>query len=129
MTADRLVQGAINRLLQDGYKIFNMKITSVGLTMSNYGIVFMMTMECSNYGATYDEDYCLRGFNGLEEVMPYITDIMNIIGVEHINDMVGKYVRVATRGLGSSVKIIGNIVEDQWFDPESFLFRCQIVFQ
>lgn len=129
MTADRLVQGAINRLLQDGYKIFNMKITSVGLTMSNYGIVFMMAMECSNYGATYDEDYCLRGFNGLEAVIPYITDIMNIIGVEHINDMVGKYVRVATRGLGSSVKIIGNIVEDKWFDPESFLFRCQIVFQ
>lgn len=129
MTTDRLVQGGTNRLLQGGYKIFNMKITSVGLTMSNYGIVFMMAMECSNYGAAYHEDYCLRGFNGLEEVMPYIMDIMNIIGVEHINDMVGKYVRVATRELGSSVKIIGNIVEDKWFDPESFLFRSQIVFQ
>ena len=32
----------------------------------------------------------------------------------------GKYVRVATKGWGSTVKIIGNILEDKWFDYESF---------
>ena len=112
-----------NSLVRDGYKIFNMKITSVGLSMSNYGdIVFMMTMECSDYGTVYDEDYCLRGFNGLEKAMPYITNIMKVIGVEHFNDMVGKYVRVATIEQGYSEKIIGNIVEDKWFGPESSLF-------
>lgn len=33
--------------------------------------------------------------------------------------MVGKYVRVATNGLGNPVKIIGNIIDDKWFDTES----------
>ena len=47
-------------------------------------------------------------------------NIMNVVGVERFNDMKGKYVRVAIKGLGSPVKIIGNIIEDKWFDPELF---------
>lgn len=30
------------------------------------------------------------------------------------------HVRVATKGLGHSVKIIGNFIKDEWFDYESF---------
>lgn len=30
------------------------------------------------------------------------------------------HIRVATKGWGSTVKIIGNILEDKWFDYESF---------
>ena len=46
--------------------------------------------------------------------------IMDTVGVERFQDLKGKYVRVATKGLGSSVKIIGNIIKDKWFDAETF---------
>ena len=32
----------------------------------------------------------------------------------------GKYVRVATKGWVNPIKIIGNLIEDRWFDYESF---------
>ena len=47
-------------------------------------------------------------------------NIMNIVGVKRFNDMKGKYVRVAIKSMCHPVKIIGNIIEDKWFDPESF---------
>lgn len=34
--------------------------------------------------------------------------------------MKGKYIRVATKGWGDTIKIIGNVIKDQWFDTESF---------
>ena len=46
--------------------------------------------------------------------------IMDTVGVEEYGQMKGKYVRAATKGLGSSVRIIGNILDDKWFDYESF---------
>ena len=46
--------------------------------------------------------------------------IMNLIGVSNLSDMKGQYVRVALKGSGHIVKIIGNIIEDQWFDYGTF---------
>ena len=46
--------------------------------------------------------------------------IMDVIGVESTDEIVGKYVRVKTEGWGSSVKIIGNILKDKWFDIGEF---------
>lgn len=46
--------------------------------------------------------------------------IMDVVGVEDLMDMKGEYVRVASKGLGISVKIIGNIIKDKWFDYGSF---------
>lgn len=39
-----------------------------------------------------------------------------------VMDALSSYVKqhIAFKGLGSSTKIIGNIIEDKWFDPESF---------
>ena len=34
--------------------------------------------------------------------------------------MKGKYIRIAHKGFGSSVKIIGNIIKDKWFDYGTF---------
>lgn len=119
MTADILVR--------DGYEIINMRITSVDLSMSDHGcMTLFMGMDGNGYGTVYG-GYCLghgylgaKEFDGSEKSMPYIMNIMNVVGVERFNDMKGKYVRVAIKGLGSPVKIIGNIIEDKWFDPESF---------
>ena len=44
--------------------------------------------------------------------------IMDTVGVSEFLDMEDKYIRVALKGL-DSVKIIGNIMEDKWFDYET----------
>lgn len=61
-------------------------------------------------------------FEGSEKGIEYIMRIMDTVGVSKFSGLTGKYVRVATKGLGSSVKIIGNIIKDQWFDLEE-LFK------
>lgn len=45
---------------------------------------------------------------------------IHTVGCSTYEGMKGKYVRVATKGWGSTVKIIGNILEDKWFDYGSF---------
>ena len=47
--------------------------------------------------------------------------IMDVVGVSRLEDMKGKYVRVATKGWGDSIKIIGNIINDCWFNYESYI--------
>lgn len=78
------------------------------------------------WGVVYG-GYCLgKGYLGAEEFegsakgMEAVMRIMNVVGVSDLLDMKGKYVRVATKGLGTTVTIIGNIVNDIWFDYEAF---------
>lgn len=44
--------------------------------------------------------------------------IMDTVGQSELSKLKGQYIRVAHKGCGSSVKIIGNIVKDKWFDYE-----------
>ncbi len=114
-------------LIKAGYTLENMKITSVDLSMRDHGaITLMMAMEGNGIGTIYG-GICLghgylgaKEFSGSEKAMPYIMRIMDVVGVECFNDMKGKYVRVAIKTFSSPVKIIGNIIEDKWFNPESF---------
>jgi hypothetical protein len=53
---------------------------------------------------------------GIELLMRLIT----LVGARSINGLVGKHVRVAVLPEVGEVKIIGNIVEDKWFDIEDF---------
>lgn len=46
--------------------------------------------------------------------------IMDVVGVDDLTEMKGEHVRVALKGIGDSVKIIGNFIKDEWFDYESF---------
>ena len=116
-----------DKLTYLGYRIENALITKVDLSMADHGcLTLAMTLEGSGWGVTYG-GYCLgKGFLGADEFdgsaagMEYLMRIMDTIGVERFQDLKGKYVRVATKGLGSSVKIIGNILKDKWFDAETF---------
>ena len=63
-----------------------------------------------------DDDF----FDGSAAGMEYLIRIMDTVGVEKFQDLKGKYVRVANKGWGSSVKIIGNSIKDKWFDSETF---------
>ena len=117
------------QLTASGYIIENALITKVDLSMADHGCFALeMTLKGDCWGVVYG-GYCLgKGylgadddfFNGSAAGMEYLIRIMDTVGVEKFQDLKGKYVRVATKGLGSSVKIIGNIIKDKWFDAETF---------
>ena len=117
------------QLTASGYRIENALITNVDLSMADHGcFTLAMTLEGGGWGVVYG-GYCLgKGylvaddnfFDGSAAGMEYLIRIMDTVGVENFQDLNGKYVRVATKGWGSSVKIIGNIIKDKWFDAETF---------
>lgn len=112
-----------------GYELLNAEVTNVSLNMKDHGcLTLSITLKGAGWGVVYG-GYCLgKGylgadddyFNGSAKGMEAIMRIMDVIGVEALEDMKGKYVRIANKGWGSSVKIIGNVISDKWFDYESF---------
>lgn len=117
----------IEQLIASGYKIENAKITNADLSMEDHGcLTFDMGLDGGGWGCNYG-GYCLghgylgaKKFDGSSKGLEYIMRIMDTVGVSRMSDLKGKYIRVATKGLGDAVKIIGNIIDDKWFDPEKF---------
>ena len=117
------------QLIEAGYTIENVLIESVDLSMADHGcLTLAMTLKGSGWGVVYG-GYCLgKGYLGADDNffsgnasgMEYLMRIMDTVGVERFQNLKGKYVRVATKGLSGPVKIIGNILEDKWFDAETF---------
>lgn len=114
-------------LEEDRYKIINMIVRNANISMKECGAVeLLMTIEGAGYVCIYGGYVIGHGylgakdFSGSDMGMESILRIMDVVGVETFNDIKGKYIRAAFKGLGSSVKIIGNILEDKWFDIESF---------
>ena len=117
------------QLIESGYRIENALITNVDLSMADHGcLTLVMTLEGGGWGVVYG-GYCLgKGYLGADDDffdgsaagMEYLMRIMDTVGVEKFQDLKGKYVRVAAKGWGNSVKIIGNIIHDKWFDAETF---------
>ncbi len=117
----------IEKIKKNGYIIENAKITSADLSMEDHGcLTFYMGIDGKGWGCNYG-GYCLghgyigaKEFDGCPKGIEYIMRIMDTVGVSKLSDLSGKYVRVASKGWGSSIKIIGNIIEDKWFDTEGF---------
>lgn len=118
-----------DKLITLGYTIENALITNVDLSMEDHGcLTLSITLNGGSWGVVYG-GYCLgKGylgakddyFSGSAAGMESIIRIMDVVGVERFQNLKNKYVRVATKGLGHSVNIIGNILKDQWFDIETF---------
>ena len=110
-----------------GYKLENALIKNVDISMTDHGCITLnMELNGGGWGCVFG-GYCLghgylgaTDFDGSEKGMESIARIMDVVGVSWFNSMKGKYIRVATMGLSSPIKIIGNIIKDQWFDIESF---------
>lgn len=104
-----------------------MVIDHVDISMKDYGVaVLQMGLKGSGYGCVYG-GYVLghghlgaKNFDGSNAGMESILRIMDVVGVDTFTDIKGKYIRAATKGCGDSLKIIGNILEDKWFDIKSF---------
>ena len=119
-----------NLLIEEGYEIQNAEITSVSLSSSDYCCLSLeIGLQGAGWGCVYG-GYCLGKmypdsyekdtYEGSAAGMEAIMRIMDVVGVSKLVDMKGKYIRVATKGWGSSVKIIGNIIKDRWFDYKTF---------
>lgn len=115
-------------LKESGYRIGNSLIESADLSMRDH-CCFDMSLILSGQVNVCFGGYCLgKGYLGAKDDfwegsaagLEYIMRIMDVVGVDSFQDLKGKYVRVAHKGLGSSVKIIGNITKEKWFDAESF---------
>lgn len=114
-------------LRKDGYDINNAEIKDVDLSMADHGVLtFRMALNGDGWGVVYGGYVLGHGYLGAKEFdgsakgLESIMRIMDVVGVERFNDMQGKYIRVATKGWGSSVKIIGNLIKDKWFDIDDF---------
>lgn len=125
----RMKKWTEKELIEAGYTIQNAEIKSVDLSTENYCCADLpITLDGYGWGVVYG-GYCLgKGgtaydideIQGSEQGMAAILTIMRVVGVDSLNAMKGKYVRVATKGWGDTVKIIGNVIKDEWFDYGSF---------
>lgn len=114
-------------LKAEGYDIRNAEIRNVSLGMADHGVLTSdLTLDGHGWGVCYGGYVLGKGYVGAKDFKGYasgieaIMRIMDTVGCDKYESMKGKYVRVATKGWGSTVKIIGNILEDKWFDYESF---------
>ena len=111
----------------EGYEIRNAQIKNVSLNMADHGVLTSdLTLDGHGWGVCYGGYVLGKGyvgektFEGYASGMEAIMRIMDTVGCDKYENMKGKYIRVATKGCGSTVKIIGNILEDKWFDYGSF---------
>lgn len=103
--------------------IENAKITSVSITMADYGcLTFLLTLDGGAWEVNFG-GYCIgHGYMGAEKFdatdrgLTAMMRIMDTVGVEKWEDLVGKYCRVDIGGLGEPIYRIGNILTDKWFD-------------
>lgn len=115
------------QLKELGYNIENALITSSDLSMADHGcLTFEVGLSGKGWGCIYG-GYCLghgyldaKEFKGTEAGLEAIMRIMDTVGVDKMSHLKGSYVRVAAKGWGDTIKIIGNLINDKWFDYESF---------
>ena len=105
--------------------IINAKIQSTQFGICDHGIMtFFLNLEWGGGGQGLG-GYALDGGNprrGSGIGILAIREILETVGVENWEDLKGKLVRVKHFGWGSIRKpIIGNIMEDKWFDLEAFM--------
>ena len=107
--------------------IRNAKITGTMLGRDDHGIMtFMIFVEFYGAGCgiggyaidRYNRDTERRVFSvkGLEA----ISKILETVGVDTWENVMGQYIRVKDNGLGSTVYEIGNLMEEKWFNIRDF---------
>ena len=108
-------------------EIVNALIENVSLSMEDHGVLCyylqlrMIGMGCNYGGRVIGKGYLgAKDFEGYAKGIEALMRIMDVVGVERWENMMGKYVRVELPDWGASVEKIGNIIEDKWFDQKEF---------
>jgi hypothetical protein len=114
-------------------EIENARIDAVSLTMADNGCLsYWISLSGNGWGVNFG-GICLgkgylkaKEFSAIGEGLEAMMRIMDTVGVERWEDLKGHYVRIVNPGLGKSVDIIGNIIEDKWFNQREFFEKvCQ----
>lgn len=108
-------------------EIKNAKITNISVSMEDHGcLTFYITLDGGGWGCNYG-GYCIgKGYLGAKEFystnagLEILMRIMDTVGVEKWEDLEGKYCRVKTEGWGGTIRAIGNILTNKWFDIKEF---------
>ena len=116
-------------LQQQGYEILNAQVTDADLSMADHGsLVLWLQLNGAGWGVGYGGYGIGKGYVGASEFRGFakgtelIMRVMDTVGVSTFKELFGKYVRVAVNfnSDGGRVNIIGNIIEDKWFDIKDF---------
>ena len=105
------------------------RIVDTAIVMGDHGcLTFDLMLEGNGWRVNYGGYAIAHGYrgatefkaengNGLEAMML----IMEVVGVDRWEDLKGKIIRAKSEWRsGSSVDIIGNIIEDKWFNIRKF---------
>ncbi len=108
-------------------KIVNAKITSASITMADHGcLTFWVTVQGGGWGISIGGYAIGHGYLGADEFdgdgagLEAMMRIMDVVGVEKWEDLKGNYIRVEDNGWGESIRKIGHITDDKWFDIDEF---------
>lgn len=123
------------QLEANGYDLENAYIKNVSFGIKDYGFLFLtLTLEGDGWGVNYmcpsvGRKYYINGesikdgnaanFEGYKGGAKAIVMILDVVDCSEFESLKGKYIRAAIKR-GEPVKIIGNIIKDQWFDYGSF---------
>ena len=107
--------------------IRNAVIDYVSLGREDHGIMtFYIGLRSGSCGVVVG-GYALDEYDELldkrvvhPKSMELITRILEVVGVDKWEDLVGKYIRYVDHGLGCIVYEIGNIFEDEWLNLRKF---------
>lgn len=115
-------------LQHQGYEILNAEISDVDIAFNEKGVLVAGLILSGNgwriqYGSNYGigaTNPSATEFQGTAEGIELLMRLITLIGAKSFNGLIGKYLRVAVLPHLGEVKIIGNIVEDKWFDIDDF---------
>ena len=116
-------------------EIVNAQITDITLGYEEHGILtFGLTLDIANarecvFGMgyaldNYDEQTKKRYCHA--HSMELIAQIIKVVGVSNWESLKGKYIRVVINDNGKSIKEIGNIMKDDWFNIDDFLHEVYL---
>lgn len=108
-------------------EILNAKITSTSITMADHGLLtFWVTIQGGGWGVSIGGYSIGYGYLGADKFYGYgpgleaMMRIMDVVGVDRWEDLKDHYIRVESNGRGGTIKKIGHITEDHWFDIDEF---------
>ena len=108
-------------------KILNAKIESVSLCFQNGILTFYLGLKIQGGAGCCFGGYALDEYDKAEGRrlprslgLECLEEIMKTVGVSSWENLRDKYLRIVDRGLGESIAVIGNIMEDKWFNIEEF---------
>lgn len=104
-------------------KEYNAKITDTFLGFEDHGIfTFCLYLYYDGSHQGYGQYALEESGKGYPYTAEVIMEIMKVVGVRKWEDLTDKLIRIRVSGTGCGAKIeaIGNILENNWFNFETF---------